>query len=89
MGVLGRLRRAGTSRQGETNNGRVELRAVTGPDYGRKGSDSDAGMDDGGPEGECLPRATQRGFTSPWYQFCFCDIVSLVRMSMHGRGHVH
>lgn len=41
---------------------------------------------DGGPEGECLRRATQCGFTSPWYQFCFCDSVSPVRMSMHGVG---
>jgi len=41
---------------------------------------------DGGPEGECLRRATQCGFTSAWYQFCFCDIVSRVRMSMHGVG---
>ncbi|MHC2378369.1 hypothetical protein ACVIU7_004346 [Bradyrhizobium liaoningense] len=41
---------------------------------------------DGGPEGECLRRAIQCGFTSPWYHFCFCDIVSLVRMSMHGVG---
>lgn len=41
---------------------------------------------DGGPEGECLRRAAQCGFTSAWYQFCFCDIVSLVCMSMHGVG---
>ncbi len=42
--------------------------------------------DDGGPEGECLRRATECGFTSAWYQFCFCVNVSLVRMSMHGVG---
>ena len=24
------------------------------------------------------------GFTTRWYQFCFCDIVSMVCMSMHG-----
>ena len=41
---------------------------------------------DGEPEGECLRRATQCGFTSAWYQFCFCDNVSLVRMSTHGVG---
>ncbi|MBB4381800.1 hypothetical protein GGD61_006490 [Bradyrhizobium sp. SBR1B] len=41
---------------------------------------------DGGPEGECLRRATQYECTSAWYQFCFCDIVSRVRMSMHGVG---
>jgi hypothetical protein len=41
---------------------------------------------DCGPEGECLRRATQCGFTSAWYQFCFCDNVSLVRMSMHVVG---
>jgi len=38
---------------------------------------------DCGPEGECLRRATQCGFTSAWYQFFFCDNVSLARMSVH------
>ena len=37
-----------------------------------------------GPESECLRRATQSRFTTRWYQFCICDIVSMLRMSMHG-----
>jgi hypothetical protein len=24
------------------------------------------------------------GFVTHWYQFCICDIVSMLRMSMHG-----
>jgi hypothetical protein len=29
-------------------------------------------------------RATQERFATNWYQFCICDIVSMLRMSMHG-----
>lgn len=29
-------------------------------------------------------RAAQERLTTRWYQFCICDIVSMLRMSIHG-----
>jgi hypothetical protein len=37
-----------------------------------------------GPASECLRRATQERLTMRWYQFCICDIVSMLCMSIHG-----